>query len=95
MYAKPSMYTSLVHINNDHVGIATGLYKMASSLGNSFRITISTAVYGTVQLMKENIYVAGAMGILTAFIFGIIVFWVIQKTISPEERLSDSFEVAC
>ena len=47
-------------------GIATGLCKMASSLGNSFGIAISTAVYGTVQLMKENIYVAGAMEILTA-----------------------------
>src|SRR5699024_9589337 len=72
----------------------SGIYKMASSLGNSFGIAISTAIYGTVQLMTDNIHLAGAMGILTAFVFGIISFWVVQKTISPEEGLSDSFEVA-
>lgn len=88
MYATPSMDTSLVHIHNDQVGIASGIYKMASSLGNSFGIAISTAVYGTVQLMTDNIHVAGAMGILTAFVFGIISFWVVSKTISPEEGLS-------
>src|SRR5699024_4415098 len=94
MYATPSMDTSLVHINNDQVGIASGIYKMASSLGNSFGIAISTAIYGTVQLMTDNIHIAGAMGILTAFVFGILSFWVVSKTISPEEGLSDAFEVA-
>src|SRR5699024_8078394 len=94
MYATPSMDTVLVHISNDQVGIASGIYKMASSLGSSFGIAISTAIYGTVQLMMYNIHAAGAMGILTAFVFRILSFWVVSKTISPEEGLSDSFEVA-
>ena len=48
LYATPSMETAVVNIPEDKVGVASGIYKMASSLGFSFGVAISTAVYGVI-----------------------------------------------
>ncbi len=94
MYATPSIDTSLVHVSNDKVGIASGIYKMASSLGYSFGLAISTAVFGTVEIVTNNYHIAGTAGMLTAFVFGAAAIWIVAKTISPEEGVSASFKVA-
>lgn len=88
MYATPSLDTSLVHISNDKVGIASGIYKMASSLGYSFGLAISTAIFGTVEIITNNIHLAASAGMLTALVFGGTSIWIVAKTISPEEGLN-------
>lgn len=87
MYATPSIDTALVHISNDKAGIASGIYKMASSLGYSFGLAISTAVFGTVQAVTNNIHIAGSAGMMTALVFGALSIWIVAKTISPIEGI--------
>lgn len=87
MYATPSLDTSVVHISNDKVGVASGIYKMASSLGYSFGLAISTAVYGTVEAITSNIHLAASGGMFTALAFGAVSIWIVAKTMSPAEGL--------
>ena len=42
IYATPSTDTAAP---DDKVGVASGVYKMASSLGNAFGVAISSTVY--------------------------------------------------
>ncbi|WP_420916160.1 MFS transporter [Staphylococcus arlettae] len=72
LYATPSLDTLLVHVSDDKVGIGSGIYKMASSLGYSFGIAISTAVYSSFVELFHNEHLAGALGMLTPLAFGII-----------------------
>lgn len=55
----------------DKVGEASGLYKMASSLGGSFGVAISAAVYEALSA-TGRINMAAAGGIITNVIFGVL-----------------------
>ena len=44
-YATPSTDT-VAEAPDDKVGVASGLYKMASSLGNAFGVAMSSTIYG-------------------------------------------------
>jgi MFS transporter, DHA2 family, multidrug resistance protein len=86
MYATPSIDTSIVNISDDKVGIASGIYKMASSLGYSFGIAISTAVYGVLAAVGST-HFAAAIGILVNIAFAIPALIFVSKTIQPDEGL--------
>src|SRR5699024_8502569 len=45
MYATPSTDTAVTTAPEDKVGVASGVYKMASSLGNSFGVAISGTIF--------------------------------------------------
>ena len=70
MYATPSIDTSLAYVEDDKAGIASGIYKMASSLGYSFGLAISTAIYSTVEALTSNLELAASSGMLSALVFG-------------------------
>ena len=84
MYATPSIDTAVTNIADDKVGVASGIYKMASSLGFSFGIAISTAVYG-VLVAIGSIHVAATIGILVNLVFAVPALIFVSKTIQPEE----------
>ena len=86
MYATPSIDTAVINIADDKVGVASGIYKMASSLGYSFGIAISTAVYG-VLVAIGSIHMAASIGILVNLAFAIPALIFIAKTIQPEEGM--------
>ncbi|MEK4229077.1 MFS transporter [Solibacillus sp. FSL H8-0538] len=86
MYATPSTDTAVVNIADDKVGVASGIYKMSSSLGFSFGIAISTAVYG-VMVSVTNMHIAATAGIMINLLFAIPALLYIHKTIKPEEGL--------
>jgi DHA2 family multidrug resistance protein-like MFS transporter len=44
-YATPSTDAALSNLPNDQAGSGSGIYKMASSLGASFGVAISAAVF--------------------------------------------------
>jgi MFS transporter, DHA2 family, multidrug resistance protein len=71
IYATPSTDTAVSNAPSNKVGEASGLYKMASSLGGSFGVAISAAVYGAIASMG-NIHAAATGGIITNVIFGIL-----------------------
>lgn len=71
MYATPSTDTAVSSSPDNKVGEASGIYKMASSLGNAFGIAISGTVYSAVTNIS-SVEVAATAGIVTNVIFGAI-----------------------
>lgn len=71
IYATPSTDTAVTNSPVNKVGAASGVYKMASSLGGSFGVAISAAVYGGIADLG-NIHTAATAGIITNVIFGIL-----------------------
>jgi MFS transporter, DHA2 family, multidrug resistance protein len=71
IYATPSTDTAVTNAPSNKVGEASGLYKMASSLGGSFGVAISAAVYGAIAA-AGNVDLAAAVGIMTNVAFGIL-----------------------
>ncbi|WP_156288881.1 MFS transporter [Oceanobacillus salinisoli] len=71
MYATPSTDTAVAGAPDDKVGEASGIYKMASSLGNAFGIAISATVYSTVAEIT-NVHISATVGIITNVIFAAI-----------------------
>lgn len=73
MYATPSTDTAVCNAPNEKLGTASGIYKMASSLGSSFGVAISTAVY-SIALENGQLQVAATAGITTNLLFAVCSF---------------------
>ncbi|WP_067729562.1 MFS transporter [Oceanobacillus damuensis] len=71
MYATPSTDTAVSAAPDEKVGEASGVYKMASSLGNAFGIAISATVYSTVAVIS-NVHLAATVGIITNVAFAAV-----------------------
>lgn len=71
MYATPSTDTAVSYAPANKVGEASGVYKMASSLGNAFGVAISATVYSTITVFS-SVEVAAAGGIITNVIFAVL-----------------------
>lgn len=63
MYATPSTDTAVSYAPANKVGEASGVYKMASSLGNAFGVAISATVYSAITLVS-SVEVAASSGII-------------------------------
>lgn len=70
IYATPSTDTAISTVSNDKVGSASGIYKMASSLGGAIGVALSLAVFST--LSQTNIQSAAVLGLVVNIIFGIL-----------------------
>lgn len=73
MYATPSTDTAVSTAPEDKVGVAAGVYKMASSLGNSFGVAISGTVF-SVMSVSANIHVGAMFGLWFNAALAIIAF---------------------
>ncbi|RHW40363.1 MFS transporter [Neobacillus notoginsengisoli] len=71
IYATPSTDTAVSSAPGNKIGEASGLYKMASSLGGSFGVAISTAVYSGVNSVA-SLESAAAAGIITNVVFAVL-----------------------
>lgn len=71
MYATPSTDTAVTAAPDDKVGEASGIYKMASSLGNAFGIAISATIYGSIAAIS-NVDISATAGIITNVIFALL-----------------------
>ncbi|MEV7649370.1 MFS transporter [Arthrobacter sp. NPDC089319] len=54
-YATPSTDAALSNVPDSQVGAASGIYKMASSLGNAIGVAISAALYVAAQAVNPEI----------------------------------------
>lgn len=52
VYATPSTDAALSNVPDDKVGAASGIYKMASSLGNAIGVAISAALFVAAQAVS-------------------------------------------
>ena len=73
MYATPSTDTAVTTAPEDKVGVASGVYKMASSLGNSFGVAISGTIF-TIMSTSANIHVGAMYGLWFNAALAIIAF---------------------
>ncbi|WP_138419622.1 MFS transporter [Aquibacillus sediminis] len=71
MYATPSTDTAVSAAPDSKVGEASGIYKMASSLGNAFGVAISATVYSAI-VAYSSVHVAATAGIITNVIFAVL-----------------------
>ncbi len=68
IYATPSTDTAVSNAPNDKIGAASGIYKMASSLGSAFGVAISATVYAMIA-NNTGVHAAATGGIVTNVIF--------------------------
>lgn len=54
-YATPSTDAALANVPDDQVGAASGIYKMASSLGNAIGVAVSAAIYVGAQAVSPEL----------------------------------------
>jgi DHA2 family multidrug resistance protein-like MFS transporter len=61
-YATPSTDAALANLPDDQTGAGSGIYKMASSLGASFGVAISAAIFTALSADSEPVdWIAGAI----------------------------------
>ena len=58
---------------DDKVGVASGVYKMASSLGNAFGVAISSTVY-SVLAAQLNLTLGGFTGVMFNALIALLAF---------------------
>jgi DHA2 family multidrug resistance protein-like MFS transporter len=63
LYATPSTDAALANLPDDQAGAGSGIYKMASSLGSSFGVAISAAIF--TALSADNAPVNWIAGVIT------------------------------
>lgn len=62
LYATPSTDAALANLPDDQAGAGSGLYKMASSLGASFGVAISAAIFAALSADKTSVnWIAGVL----------------------------------
>ncbi|MFS0576163.1 MFS transporter [Sporosarcina sp. 179-K 3D1 HS] len=71
MYATPSTDTAVANAPDDKIGAASGIYKMASSLGGAFGVAISATVYASISAVS-NVSLAASAGIAANVIFAVV-----------------------
>jgi DHA2 family multidrug resistance protein-like MFS transporter len=53
LYATPSTDAALSNVSQDKAGSASGIYKMASSLGSAFGVAISAAIFTGLSHLQD------------------------------------------
>ncbi len=71
LYATPSTDTAVSNAPDDKIGAASGIYKMASSLGSAFGVAISATVYAMIAA-NSGVDAAATGGIIANVIFTVI-----------------------
>ena len=71
IYATPSTDTAVSNAPDEKIGSASGIYKMASSLGSAFGVAISATVYAMISA-TSGVDVAATGGIIANVIFAVI-----------------------
>lgn len=71
IYATPSTDTAVSNAPDDKIGAASGIYKMASSLGSAFGVAISATVYATIA-NTSGVNAAATGGIIANVVFAVI-----------------------
>lgn len=77
-YATPSTDTAVSNAPEGKVGVASGIYKMASSLGGAFGVAISATVYAMLlgaTPTVEDMHIAGMAGLLVNVGFCVLSFF--------------------
>ncbi len=90
LYATPSTDTAVDNVPHSKAGEAAGIYKMSSTLGGSFGLAISVAVYSGVEKIG-SLEVAASAGLMANAIFAALALVAVVTTIpKPRKDLTQS-----
>ncbi|SBF15124.1 MFS transporter [Staphylococcus aureus] len=90
IYATPSTDTAISNAPLDKVGVASGIYKMASSLGGAFGVAISGAVYAG-AVAATSIHTGAMIALWVNVLMGIMAFIAILFAIpNDDKRVKDA-----
>lgn len=82
-YATPSTDMAISNSPEDKVGVASGIYKMASSLGGAFGIALSSALFGVIA-SATNVQIGAFAGlwlnVIMALLSLIIIMFMVPAT---------------
>ncbi|MBM6615153.1 MFS transporter [Desemzia sp. RIT804] len=73
IYATPSTDTAVSNAPVEKVAVASGVYKMASSLGSAIGVAVSASVFTAVNA-NGHVHEAGSIGLLVNVLFVVIAF---------------------
>jgi MFS transporter, DHA2 family, multidrug resistance protein len=79
LYATPSTDTAIDNVPAEKAGEAAGIYKMSSTLGGSFGLAISVAVYSVVEKVG-NMEAAASVGLIVNAIFAVLALLAVVAT---------------
>ena len=80
IYATPSTDAAISNAPSDKIGSASGIYKMASSLGGAMGVALSSSLFNAMGA-HGNMAVAGSIGLLLNVAFGVIALISIMMTV--------------
>ena len=90
LYATPSTDTAVDNVPAEKAGEAAGIYKMSSTLGGSFGLAISVAIYSLVE-KTGNMEAAASIGLLANVAFALLALLAIVAVI-PKEGIKQSLK---
>ncbi|WP_436965925.1 MFS transporter [Staphylococcus shinii] len=85
-YATPSTDMAISNSPEDKVGVASGIYKMASSLGGAFGIALSGALYGIVANLT-NVQIGALAGLWLNVIMALLSLFIIMIMVPKTKRV--------
>ncbi|MBG3874702.1 MFS transporter [Staphylococcus xylosus] len=85
-YATPSTDMAISNSPEDKVGVASGIYKMASSLGGAFGIALSGALYGIVTNLT-NVQIGALAGLWLNVIMALLSLFIIMIMVPTTKQL--------
>lgn len=85
-YATPSTDMAISNSPEDKVGVASGIYKMASSLGGAFGIALSGALYGIVTHLT-NVQIGALAGLWLNVIMALLSLFIIMVMVPTTKQL--------
>ncbi|MDU3078968.1 MAG: MFS transporter, partial [Mixta calida] len=83
-YATPSTDTAISSAPEDKIGVASGIYKMASSLGGAFGIAISASAYAA--MLPQGVAAAASVGLLVNVLFCVLAFLAIALMVPRQAK---------
>ncbi|MBM6506173.1 MULTISPECIES: MFS transporter [Staphylococcus] len=85
LYATPSTDTAVSNAPLDKVGVASGIYKMASSLGGAFGVAISGAVFAGV-VAATNLHTGAMIALWVNVLMGVLALIAIIYAIPNDDK---------
>lgn len=93
MFATPALSTAVSTTPAEKVGVASGIFKMGSTLGGAFGIAIMTSIYTAVIQSGHSMEVAASIGFIVGtclVVCGVLASALIIPTRKIKTRLKTS-----
>ena len=85
LFATPSTDTAISHSPEEKVGVASGIYKMASSIGGAFGVAISGSIYSIFSTLFDP-KLGAMMGLWFNTMIAFTAYFIVWLTLPNTKR---------